>query len=465
MKNKAFFFLPLILVVLTGLLFLSKLGDTPLKSWDEAWYAEISRNIVKDNQWFLLKWNGLPYFDHPPLGFWLTSLSFKLFGVSEMSARLPSALAGIGSVLLSYLIGKKLFNRAVGFAAGLSLSVFPWFWLRAREGNLDIVLTFNMLLALFFMLKAKESRLFLIGAGTAFALALLTKTVIGVGLIPVLFFLYFGCPKKEIKDIFFFFVPFFAIFLPWYVVNYLAYGLLFINRNIFVIGLRLPGMKSLGNLTSSKGFYLKNTLWELHMGVLLWYKPFLVSLLGSLLFIKQKSFQLLWLWFFVYFLVFATSPKAELWHLIILYPTLSLFIPAFIYKIGAKFDKRLAVFLMLAFCVWNSGRIVKGLFHDLVKSQSFSDEVSLSRKAGEYEGTIYLEDDYWPAAVFYSGKKVYSLPHSTDTTIKTSAQAFEKSDRPFLLLTKQWLLDRENISPKDYQVIKKEGERILVLVK
>lgn len=446
-------------------MFLPKLGGTPLKSWDEAWYAEISRNILRNNQWFLHQWNNLSYFDHPPLGFWLVALSFKIFGVSEMAARLPSALAGIGLILLIFIIGKKLFNEAVGFAAGLSLISFPWFWLRAREGNLDIILAFTVLLAIFFVLKAKENRRFLVGTGAAFALVLLTKTIIGIGIIPVLFYAYFSSAQKKGADILLFFIPFLVIILPWYVINYLTYGLAFINRNIFVTGLRLPGMGSLKGLSSGKGFFLKNTLWQLHMGILLWYKPFLVSFFGSLLFFKQKSFQLLWLWLFMYFLVFATSAKTELWHLIIIYPAVALLIPAFIYNTGAKFNKKMAVFLMIAFCTWNGSRIVKGLFHDMVRSQPFSDEVSLSKEAGKNEGIVYIEDDYWPAAVFYSERKVYSLPHSTDTQIKTTAQAFEKSERPFLLLTKQWLLDRENISPKDYEILKKEVDRVLIRVK
>ena len=154
--NKFFryFFSPIFLFFLSSFFFLRFLGQTPLRSWDEAWYAEIAKNILKTGNWFLLRWNGLPYFDHPPLGFWLTAFSFRIFGINEMAARLPSALAGIGSVFLIFLLGQKLFNQKTGFWSGLILTTTPWFWLRSREGNLDIILVFFMLLSIWLAGKA-----------------------------------------------------------------------------------------------------------------------------------------------------------------------------------------------------------------------------------------------------------------------------------------------------------------------
>ena len=63
-----------------------------VRNWDEAWYAEIIKNMaVKDYGWLMPWWNGRYYFDHPPLYFWLSGVVVKLFGLGEW---LKSCLIG-----------------------------------------------------------------------------------------------------------------------------------------------------------------------------------------------------------------------------------------------------------------------------------------------------------------------------------------------------------------------------------
>src|SRR3989337_4099491 len=81
-------------------LFFYNLGGFSLIDFDEAWYGEIARNIIKNHQPFLLTFNGQPYQDHPPFGFILIAFSFLIFGINEFSARFPSAVLGFGSTLV-----------------------------------------------------------------------------------------------------------------------------------------------------------------------------------------------------------------------------------------------------------------------------------------------------------------------------------------------------------------------------
>src|SRR3989344_7602006 len=90
-------FLAFILILLVTPLFFYKLGQTSLVSWDEAWYAEVAKNIMRSGSLINMTWNSHPYFDHPPAGYWLMALSYKLFGVNEFWTRFPSAIAGIVS--------------------------------------------------------------------------------------------------------------------------------------------------------------------------------------------------------------------------------------------------------------------------------------------------------------------------------------------------------------------------------
>ena len=162
--RKSYFLDILVTILLSATLplFFYKLGQSSLVNWDEAWYAVISRNILTTGDPLNLIYNGLPYIDHPPAGFWLIALSFKLFGINEFTARLASAVAGFISLIVVYFLGKELFNRAVGITSALALSSSVWFLYRARSGNLDTILAMFFVLTLLFAVHAVKSNIFLI---------------------------------------------------------------------------------------------------------------------------------------------------------------------------------------------------------------------------------------------------------------------------------------------------------------
>ncbi|MEM1280119.1 MAG: 4-amino-4-deoxy-L-arabinose transferase, partial [Cyanobacteria bacterium P01_H01_bin.152] len=81
------------------------LGARSLADWDEAIYAQISKEIFHSNQWLTLHWGYKPWFHKPPLFMWLTTLAYYIFGVGEVGARAISAIAGTGLALLTYLLG------------------------------------------------------------------------------------------------------------------------------------------------------------------------------------------------------------------------------------------------------------------------------------------------------------------------------------------------------------------------
>ena len=137
-------------------LFLYRLNDTALTSYDEAWYASITRTVAQTGNLFRLQFNGATFTDHPPLGFWLMAVPTALFGSSELSARLIPALAGFGCVLLMYAVGKVLKNTATGITAGALLCSSLWFLHRARSGNLDTIFLFFLLLTLYCLLRTNR---------------------------------------------------------------------------------------------------------------------------------------------------------------------------------------------------------------------------------------------------------------------------------------------------------------------
>lgn len=92
------------LLALTACLLLVRLltlGTYPLMDTTEARYGEIARKMLELGDW-ITPWYeyGTPFWAKPPLSFWLTALSFKLFGVNEFAARLPHFLAGLLVIFL-----------------------------------------------------------------------------------------------------------------------------------------------------------------------------------------------------------------------------------------------------------------------------------------------------------------------------------------------------------------------------
>jgi len=77
----------------------------------EAMYALIPREMLAAGSWLTPTLNGAPYLDKPHLLYWLSMLAYKLLGVSDWSARVPTLAMTVGEVWLTYLIGCRLVGR------------------------------------------------------------------------------------------------------------------------------------------------------------------------------------------------------------------------------------------------------------------------------------------------------------------------------------------------------------------
>ena len=93
---------------------------------------------------------------HPPLLHYLIHISIKIFGFSTFSARLPSALAGIGAIYFSFLIFKKLFNEKTGLISALLVSLSALLIYSSQEARFYSLLVFLFLGAFYFTLKIRE---------------------------------------------------------------------------------------------------------------------------------------------------------------------------------------------------------------------------------------------------------------------------------------------------------------------
>jgi 4-amino-4-deoxy-L-arabinose transferase-like glycosyltransferase len=90
--------------------YFSHLGAIGFVGPDEPRYAWIARDMVETGDWVTPRLYGKPWFEKPPLYYWGAALSFKLFGVSEAAARLPSAISALLATLAFAWLALRLYG-------------------------------------------------------------------------------------------------------------------------------------------------------------------------------------------------------------------------------------------------------------------------------------------------------------------------------------------------------------------
>lgn len=163
---------------LVGLvLFFYQLGAPSLMDPDEGRYAEIAREMLALGDWLIPHLNLLPYLEKPPLVYWFTAISFKVFGFTQAAARLPSAVSALAGIFLAFALGRALWGPLAGILSALVLATCTGYVILGRILTLDMTfaLFLNLAIALGYLaLSQKRPRLWL-WAYLALALAILTK--------------------------------------------------------------------------------------------------------------------------------------------------------------------------------------------------------------------------------------------------------------------------------------------------
>jgi len=165
------------LAVFACAVFLTRLGDHGLVEPDEGRYASIAREMAAGGDWLVPHLNGIPHFQKPPVIYWATALSFRCFGFNEAAARLPSALAGLGILALTFAIGRKLYDAKTGIGAVLILIAALEFFGHARMLTPDMMMSFWITAAVWCLVKHRlgEGRTWVWLFFVAMGLGFLTK--------------------------------------------------------------------------------------------------------------------------------------------------------------------------------------------------------------------------------------------------------------------------------------------------
>ena len=153
---------------------------------DEPRFALIAKEMVESGQWLFPMRGGEIYPDKPPLFMWGIAIGYLLTGSIKVAFLLPSLLAGLLTIVLVWDLGRRLWNPATGFMAGLLLLFTVQFTLQAKTAQIDALVTCFITLGIYgfvrFLLCGGGWRWYWLGWFAA-GLGIITK---GVGLLALL---------------------------------------------------------------------------------------------------------------------------------------------------------------------------------------------------------------------------------------------------------------------------------------
>jgi len=312
-------------------LFFFRLGARPLWDIDEGMHAATSKAMVLSGDWVTPQYNGKNFYDKPPLYNWLVALSFLVFGFTEFAARLPAALLGFGCVMITYLLGRRMFNVQVAFLSAVVLATSAEYIVLSRVVVHDISLVFcdTLALTLFFLgyqNARHRKRNFLFGCA-ALGLAVLAKGPVGM-VIPAMIIVLFLIYKKQLGflkeiQIGWGVLIFLVIAAPWYI----------------LISLKNPDYFEYFFIKKNVGSFLSKT--SRHQEPFYYYIPVLLggffpwscflplSLIQAFRFdLKNKSEEMVFLliWFGCIFLFFSTARSKLATYILPLYPAASILV-------------------------------------------------------------------------------------------------------------------------------------------
>ncbi len=346
--------------ILCYLIFFKDLGEYSVRMWDESRNGVNAIEMLRNGNPIVTYYNGSPdmWNTKPPLFIWSVVLSFHIFGINEFALRFPSALSASLVAISMYLFASKyLKNKWIGIFSTLIL--FSSFGFSdthiGRSGDYDALLTFltfNASIFTFIYLQDLKNQK-LIKATIFWTLAVLTKGIAGILLIPGIF-VYSILTKKiaslvKNKQLWISV----GIFLLFVVAYYLSRNFLNPGYMAAVWEEELFGRATSSN--TSEGMFVY--YWKLLTEFRFQYWSYIVPVSILAYFLTDNKTYKNWILFsyitivFFYIIISLTQAK-NMWYDAQLYPFASLLIATFVIKSIQKLPKILWIFPIIFLCFY-----------------------------------------------------------------------------------------------------------------
>jgi len=225
-----------------ALLFIPFLGVVHLFDWDEINFAESAREMLVTRDFARVQIDFKPFWEKPPLFFWLQAASMEIFGVNEFAARFPNALIGIITLVLIFNIGSKVYNPRFGLWWTLVYagSLLPHFYF--KSGIIDPLFNLFIFLGVYQLYlmtwrktNGQRNRKAML-AGFFIGLGILTKGPVALLLSGLTLLVFWVLSRKwrtfRIVELLLFGLVAFVVSSVWYLPETLNNGVGFITKFI-----------------------------------------------------------------------------------------------------------------------------------------------------------------------------------------------------------------------------------------
>jgi len=212
----------LLLAGFSAFLFFYGLGSFGLIGADEPRYAQVAREMLARREWITPLLGGRPWLEKPPLYYWQAMLSYSVLGVSDVAARVPSAVDATLLVVIVYLFFRK-FRRGVEVDAALITASCAGVIGYARAASMDMPLTAAFAVGMIAWWAWRESgkKIYLAAFYACLALGMLAKGPVAPFLAAVVIVLFAAAVREWGLIVKTLWVPGVVLFcaagFPWYV--------------------------------------------------------------------------------------------------------------------------------------------------------------------------------------------------------------------------------------------------------
>jgi 4-amino-4-deoxy-L-arabinose transferase-like glycosyltransferase len=227
-----------------------ELGKSPLERWDEQTNANVVKELVERENLPSLYLENEPFFEKPPVWYYLTGIIIKYFGFNNFNLRLVSAISGFILFLAILFFARRYFGEKVAFGSGISFLTAGQLFItnpsnifathNIRSADLDILQILIIFLCIWLIfeyenlienkaiLSKKKHFLFIFGVSFLTAIAFLTKGL--MAFLPLLIWFLWKIYKAKslMKDYAIRFLSIFTLslifILPWYLYMFMNFG-------------------------------------------------------------------------------------------------------------------------------------------------------------------------------------------------------------------------------------------------
>lgn len=330
----SFPFVTLILLSLCLFVFFLGIGSYGLLDKDEPRYCGTALEMLREHNWIVPKFNFQNRFDKPILFYWLIAISYKFFGISDFSSRLPSAVCAMLTILFTWYVSKVVFGKKIAFLSALVLLSSVEFVLLGKRAATDMALCLFFTASLYstflsYYIKNFKVKIFwCICAGVFCGLSILTKGPVGI-LLPLVALTFFLFVRRQfdVRHLKVYFIICFFAFLisfPWYFMVHYATGGEFTKDFFFEHNLK--------RFTSVVGEH-PGPFWFYIPVVIGGFMPWSIFMLYSMVYFFRGKFlnkklnkliQYCLVWIITVFLFFSFSTTKLATYILLIFPPLSI---------------------------------------------------------------------------------------------------------------------------------------------